>query len=148
LSSCQCRCHNIAHRWHHQRVMIILSTMYRWMIPSLSVVTIMSVCNISFVELLLFLFGDFWGICDVNSRNVFLPLLMVLRVPISATLCRRAVLTLLHAFLFLGLRVFPFFFLFLLGGLHCFFFKKCLLVKKGTVTGTWYLPVRAHLIFL
>jgi hypothetical protein len=45
---------------------------------------------------------------------------MVLWVPISATLCRRAVLTLWHAFLFLGLRVIPLF-LFLLDG-FCFFF--------------------------
>jgi uncharacterized membrane protein len=45
---------------------------------------------------------------------------MALWVPISATLFRRAVLTLWHAFMFLGLRVFPLFF-FLLGGLHCFF---------------------------
>jgi lysophospholipid acyltransferase (LPLAT)-like uncharacterized protein len=33
---------------------------------------------------------------------------------------RRAVLMLWHAFLFLGLRFFPHFFV-LLGGLHCFF---------------------------
>jgi hypothetical protein len=49
-----------------------------------------------------------------------LLLFKALWVPISATLCRRAVLTLWHAFLFLGLRFFPLF-LFLLGGLHCFF---------------------------
>jgi hypothetical protein len=59
--------------------------------------------------------------CDVNSCNVFLLLLMVFWVPISATLFRRAVLMLWHAFrLFLGLRFFSLFF-FLLGGLHCFF---------------------------
>jgi hypothetical protein len=80
----------------------------------------MSVCNISFVDLLLFLFGVFGGICDVNSCSVFLLLCMALWVPISAMLLRRAVLTLWHAFLFLGLRFFPLFF-FLLGGLHCFF---------------------------
>jgi hypothetical protein len=45
---------------------------------------------------------------------------MALWVPISATLFRRAVLTLSHAFLFLGLRFFPLFFI-VLGGLHCFF---------------------------
>jgi hypothetical protein len=50
-------------------------------------------------------------------------LFMALWVPISATLFRRAVLTLWHAFPFLGLRFFPLFF-FLLGGLHCFFFKN------------------------
>jgi hypothetical protein len=58
--------------------------------------------------------------CDVQSCNVFLLLFMALWVPISATLCRRAVLTLRHAFLFLGLRFFPRFFS-LLGGLHSFF---------------------------
>jgi hypothetical protein len=42
---------------------------------------------------------------------------MVLQVPISSMLSRnKAVLMLWHAFLFLGLRFFPFFF-FLLGGL-------------------------------
>jgi hypothetical protein len=55
--------------------------------------------------------------CDVNSCNVILLLFMVLEDPFSATLCRRAVLTLWHAFLFLGLRFFPLFF-FLLGGFH------------------------------
>jgi hypothetical protein len=67
-------------------------------------------------------FRVFWGMCDVNSYNVFLLLYMVLWVPTSATLCRRAVLTLWHAFLFLGLsRCFSLFSSFLLGGLHCFF---------------------------
>jgi hypothetical protein len=56
--------------------------------------------------------------CDVKSCNVFLMLFRVLWVPISATLCRGAVLTLWHAFLFLGLRFFSSFLLFLLGGLH------------------------------
>jgi hypothetical protein len=54
-----------------------------------------------------------------NSCNVFLLLLMLLWVPISATLCMKAVLMLWHAF-FLGLRFFPLFF-FLLGDLRCFF---------------------------
>jgi hypothetical protein len=59
--------------------------------------------------------------CDVKSCNVFLLLFMVLWVPISTTLFKRAVLTLLwHAFMFLGLRFFPLFF-FLLGGFHFFF---------------------------
>jgi hypothetical protein len=44
--------------------------------------------------------------CDVNSCNVFLLLFMALWVPISATLFRRAVPTLWHAFLFPGLRFF------------------------------------------
>jgi hypothetical protein len=69
----------------------------------------------------MFLSGVFGGMCDVNSCNVFLLLFMALLwVPISATLFRRAVLTLWHAFLFLGLRFFSLLF-FLLGGLHCFF---------------------------
>jgi hypothetical protein len=67
----------------------------------------------------MFLFGVFWGMCDVNSFNVFLRFFMSLWVPMSVTLFRRAVLTLWHAFLFLGLAVFPLFF-FLLGGLHYF----------------------------
>jgi hypothetical protein len=65
-------------------------------------------------------FRRFRGLCDVNSCNVFLLLFMALWVPISATLFKRAVLTLWHAFLFLGLWFFSLFF-FLLGGLHCFF---------------------------
>jgi len=73
----------------------------------------MSVCNILFVDLLLFRFGVFWGMCDENSCNVFLLLFMALWVLISATLFRKAVLMLWHAFLFLGLRFFLPFFLFL-----------------------------------
>jgi hypothetical protein len=65
-------------------------------------------------------FGVFGRMCDGNSRNVFLLIFMALSAPISGTLFSRAVLTLWHAFLFLGLRFFPLFF-FLLGGLHCFF---------------------------
>jgi hypothetical protein len=78
-----------------------------------------------FVDLLMFLFGVLGGMCAVNSCNVFLLLVMALRVPISTTLFRRAVLVLWHAFLFLGLRFVPLFFL-LLGSLHCFFCKKFL----------------------
>jgi hypothetical protein len=94
-----------------------------WVLLTLApcALTVMSVCYISFVELLIFFFGVFGGMCDVNSSNVFLLLFMVLWILISATLWRRAVLTLWHAFLLLiGLRFSPFFF-FLLGGLHCFF---------------------------
>jgi hypothetical protein len=93
-----------------------------WVLLTLApyALTVMSVSNISFVELLTFLFGVFWGMCDVNSCNVVLLMFMVLWAPISATVSRRAVLTLRHAFLFLGLRFFPLLF-FLLGGLHCFF---------------------------
>jgi hypothetical protein len=70
--------------------------------------------------MLQFFVGNFWGMCDVNSCNVFTQLFMARWVPISATLFMRAVMTLWHAFLFLGLRFFPLFF-FLLGGLHYFF---------------------------
>jgi hypothetical protein len=66
-------------------------------------------------------FRRFWGMCGESSCNVFLLHFMVLWVLISAMLCKRAVLMLWHAFLFLGLiRFFPLFF-FLLGGLCCFF---------------------------
>jgi hypothetical protein len=86
----------------------------------LGAVTVMSVCNISFVELRQFLFGVFWGMCGGNSCIVFLLLFLVHWVFVSATLCRRAMLMLWHAFMFLGLRFIPLFF-FLLGGLHCLF---------------------------
>jgi hypothetical protein len=66
----------------------------------------------------MYLFGILGGMCGVSSCNVFLQPFMALWVPISVTLFKRAMLTLWHAFLFLGL--FPLFF-FLLGGLHCFF---------------------------
>jgi hypothetical protein len=71
------------------------------------------------VELLTFLFDVFWGMCDKNSCNVFLLLLKVLWLPISATLCMRAFMMFWHAFMFLWLRFFPHFFV-LLGGFHCF----------------------------
>jgi Na+(H+)/acetate symporter ActP len=69
---------------------------------------VMSVCNILFVELLMFLFDVFGGMSAVNSCNIFLLFFMALWAPISATLFMRAVLTLWHAFLFLGLRFFLF----------------------------------------
>jgi hypothetical protein len=78
----------------------------------LCAVAVMSVCNILFVELLLFLFDVVGGMCGESSWSVFLLLFMVLWVPISAMPCRRAVLMLWHAFLLLGLRFFPPFFLF------------------------------------
>jgi hypothetical protein len=84
-----------------------------------SLPSVMSVCIISFVELLLFLFGVFWGVCGESSCNIFMLLFMVLWVPASTMLCKRAVLMLWHAFLFLGLRFFPLFFS-LLGGLSFF----------------------------
>jgi hypothetical protein len=72
-----------------------------------------------FTNVALNVFGAMYG--ESISCNVFLLLFMVLWVPISAKLCRRAVLTLWQAFLFLGLRFSPFIF-FLLGGVCCFFF--------------------------
>jgi hypothetical protein len=60
----------------------------------------------------MFLFGVLGGMCDVNSCNVFLLLFMALWVPISATLFKRAVLVMWHAFMFVGLRFFPPFFFF------------------------------------
>jgi hypothetical protein len=50
--------------------------------------------------------------CDVNACNVFLLLFMPLWVPISVVLFRRAVMTLWHVFLFLGLMFFSSFLLF------------------------------------
>jgi hypothetical protein len=75
-------------------------------------IPVLSVRSVLFVDLLLFRFGVLGGMCDVNSRNVFLLLFMALWVPNSATLFRRAVPMLWHAFLFLGLRVFSSFLLF------------------------------------
>jgi hypothetical protein len=46
---------------------------------------------------------------------------MALWVPISVTPCMRTMMMLWHAFMFLGLRLFPLF-ISLLGGLHCLFF--------------------------
>jgi hypothetical protein len=114
-----------------------------WVMVALApcTLTFMSVCNISFVELLLFFFGGFWGMCcDVNSCNVFLLLFMVLCVPIPATLCMRAVLTQWHAFLFLRLKFFPHLFFLLLGGLRCFIFLYEFLCTFSTGMGLVILP--------
>jgi hypothetical protein len=56
----------------------------------------------------MFLLGVFGGICGENSYYDILLLFMVLWGPISATLCKRAVM-LWHAFPFLGLRFFLFY---------------------------------------
>jgi hypothetical protein len=64
-------------------------------------------------------FRRFWGMCGDNSCNSFRLLFMVLWVLI----CMRAVLMLRHSFMFLGLRFLPPFF-FLLGGVHCLFYKN------------------------
>jgi hypothetical protein len=77
--------------------------------PSMGVVnsrSLRSDSHIRMMQLLLLLFGDFGGMCGENSCNGFLLLFMVLRVPIPATLCKRAVLMLWHAFMFLVLRFF------------------------------------------
>jgi hypothetical protein len=55
-----------------------------------------------------------------SSCNAFLLLFMILWVLVFVTLCKREVLTLWHALMFLGLKVFPLFF-FSLGGECCFF---------------------------
>jgi hypothetical protein len=55
-----------------------------------------------------FLFDVLGGMCGENSCNIFQLLFMVLWVLIPSTLCRRAVLMLWHAFLFLGLISFFF----------------------------------------
>jgi hypothetical protein len=112
--------------WRRWRLSWLIAWLFWWMfiaslawVPltlALCALTAMFVCTISFVDLLMFRFGVFWGMCDVNSSNVFPLLFMALWFPISATLFERAVLTLWHAFLFLGLRFFPRFF-FLLSGL-------------------------------
>jgi hypothetical protein len=74
---------------------------------------IMSACKVWFVDLLMFLFDVlFGGICGENSCNVFMLLFMVLWVLVFATVCRREVLMLWHAFLFFGLWFFPSFLLF------------------------------------
>jgi hypothetical protein len=57
----------------------------------------------------MFHFGVFEEMCGESSCNVFLLLFRVLWVPISAMLCKRAVLMLWHAFMFLsGLGFFLF----------------------------------------
>jgi hypothetical protein len=64
------------------------------------------------------------GICGDNSCTVFLLLFMLLWLPISVMLCKRALPMLWHVFLFLGLRHVGFFLLifsFLIGYFHCFF---------------------------
>jgi hypothetical protein len=69
--------------------------------------------------------------CDVNSCNVFPLLFMALSVPISVTLFRRAMLTLWHTFMFLGLRFFVLFFSFCLVASTAFSCKKL----NGCLTG-------------
>jgi hypothetical protein len=65
--------------------------------------------------------------CGENPGNVFLLLFMLLRVPMLAMLCRRAVPMLWHASLFLGLRLagfFPPYFPLEIGGFHCLFLER------------------------
>jgi hypothetical protein len=82
----------------------------------------MPACKISFVDLLIFPFDGFGGMCGDNSRNVFLLLFVVLWVLIFATLCMRAVLMLWHAFLFLGLGL----------GIFSVLFPFCLVVSTSS----------------
>jgi hypothetical protein len=79
--------------------------------------------------------------CGENPCNVFLLLFMILWVPISATLCMRAMLMLWHAFLFLGLRLFPMFFS-VFGGLRCFSCKKILSLNSNHGKGKHYIVHR------
>jgi hypothetical protein len=82
----------------------------------------------------MFLFLRFWGMRGDNSCNVFLLLFMVLWGPISATLCRRAVLMLWHASLFLGLWSLPHFSSFCLVASAAFSCKKKLLDIDRSMT--------------
>jgi hypothetical protein len=52
----------------------------------------------------MFPFDVLGGMCGENSCNVFMMLFMILWVPNSAALRKRAVLILWRAFLFFGLR--------------------------------------------
>jgi hypothetical protein len=75
----------------------------------------------------MFLFGVFGGMCgESQTRNVFMLLFVDLWVPIAAMLCRRAVLMVWLAFLFLGLRFFPLFalWLMLLFLIRIFYYKR------------------------
>jgi hypothetical protein len=89
-----------------------------------------------FVRRIIFVpFRRFWGMCGESSCNVFMMFFMAFWVPISATFCKRAILMLWHAFLFLGLRFFPLSF-FLLGG-PCYFFESFIRIdldiQKGCI---------------
>jgi hypothetical protein len=91
--------------------------------PVHCVLFVMFACNTSFVDLLMFHFDGFWGMCGENSCNGFLMLLMVLLVLVIATLCKRAMLILWHAFVFPELRHMGFPLLsplLLTGGFHYF----------------------------
>jgi hypothetical protein len=91
------------------------------------IMTIMSGCNISSVDLLTFPFDGFWGMCGENFCNVF-ALHGILWVPMLAMLSTRVVPMLRRASVFrLGLRperIFLIFLFFILIGAlqHCFFF--------------------------
>jgi hypothetical protein len=51
----------------------------------------------------MFPFDGYGGMCGDNFCNVFLLLFMILRVSIFAMLCKRALMMLWYAFMFLGL---------------------------------------------
>jgi hypothetical protein len=67
------------------------------------ILTFMSVCTISFVDMLLFTFDSFGGMCGENLCTVFLLLFIVHWVPIFVMLSKRAMPKLWHASLFVGL---------------------------------------------
>jgi hypothetical protein len=83
---------------------------------------------------MLFLFGVSVGMYGENSCNVFMLLFMVLWFPVSVSLCMRVVLMLWHAFLFLGLRSFPRFFLFIWWSTAYFNCKYILLLFLTRIT--------------
>jgi hypothetical protein len=74
-------------------------------------------------------FGVLGGMCGKSSCNIFLLLFMLPSVPISAMPCRRAVLTLWHAFLFLWLRFLSSFLLFAWWLMLLFLVRKIYTVK-------------------
>jgi hypothetical protein len=94
----------------------------------------------------MFLSGVFGGMCGDNSCNVFLLLFMVLWVPIFVTLCRRAVLMLWHAFLFLGLRFFPSFLL-LAWGSPLLFLVRIYPNNSAIGDSLDYKQIQWHLLF-
>jgi uncharacterized membrane protein len=67
--------------WRLWRLSYLIAWLFRWpfvaslawvlMTLVLFALTVMSVCSISFVELLMFLFGVFSGMCGESSCNVF-----------------------------------------------------------------------------
>jgi hypothetical protein len=113
--------------WHLWRLKWFIALQFWWMfVASMALVQRGSrslqsdnyvLCNMSFVDLLMFPFDDFWGMCRENSYNAFLLLFAVLWVFFFAMLGSTAALMLWHAFicsLGLGMWAFSPFFLFAL----------------------------------